>query len=129
MSVSKVKIELEYIMHTSPAILFNRLSTPSGLSEWFADDVNLVGKLYTFVWDGSEEKAELVLKKENKIIRFRWVEEESDIAYFEYKIEVDELTGDTALVVVDFAEPDEKKDTIELWNQQVEVLMHGLGSH
>ena len=67
MSVQKEKFELEYILKTSPAILFSRLSTPSGLSEWFADDVNLEGKIFRFVWDGSEQQAEQVLKKENKM--------------------------------------------------------------
>ena len=128
MSETKEKFELEYILQSSPAILFNRLSTPSGLSEWFADDVNIEGKIFKFVWDGSEQLAELILRKENKIIRFHWVEDEDD-TYFEFRIEVDELTGDTALVIVDFSEPDDKDDAIELWNQQIEMLKHGLGSH
>ena len=125
----KEKLELEYIMHTSPSILYNRLSTPSGLSEWFADDVNLVGKIFSFIWDNEEQKAEVVLKKENKFIRFRWFEDESEENYFEFKIEVDELTGETALVIIDFADTEDKKDAIELWNQQIEILKHGLGSH
>lgn len=129
MPEEKEKIELEYIMHTSPAILFNRLSTPSGLSEWFADDVNLHGKIFKFVWDGSEQQAELILKKENKIVRFHWIDDESDETYFEFRIEIDELTGDTALVVVDFVESDEKEDSTELWTQQIESLKHVLGSH
>ena len=128
MSETKEKFELEYILQSSPAILFNRLSTPSGLSEWFADDVNIEGKIFKFVWDGSEQLAELILRKENKIIRFHWIEDEDD-TYFEFRIEVDELTGDTALVIVDFSEPDDKDDAIELWNQQIEMLKHGLGSH
>ncbi len=128
MPVGKEKFEIEYIINTSPAILYNRLSTPSGLSEWFADDVNLVGKTITFIWKGSSQEAEQIAKKENKLARFRWLDEEED-TFFEFKINVDELTGETALVVTDFSEPDEKVDAIELWNQQIDVLKHGLGSH
>jgi uncharacterized protein YndB with AHSA1/START domain len=125
--MSKEKFEIEYIINISPSILFNRLSSPSGLSEWFADDVNLNGKIFTFIWNGSEQEAEQVLRKENKMVRYHWLDDDPD-TFFEFRINVDELTGDTALVVIDFAEPDEKEDTIELWNQQVEVLKHLLGA-
>ncbi len=128
MSIQKEKFELEFIIKTSPSILFARLSTPSGLSEWFADDVNLKGKVFTFVWEGTEQHAEQTLKKENKLVRYLWVDEEDDKSYFEFRINVDDLTGETALLVIDHAEPDEKEDAIELWNQQIEELKHGLGS-
>ncbi|MBN2166739.1 MAG: SRPBCC domain-containing protein [Marinilabiliaceae bacterium] len=129
MSNNKVKIELEYIMQTSPSILFNRLSTPSGLSEWFADDVNLEGKIFKFIWDNSEQQAEMLMKKENKVVRFHWVDDSDEDTYFEFRIEIDELTGDTALVVIDFVDEEDKNDSMELWNQQIEILKHGLGSH
>jgi len=128
MPTQKEKFELEYIINTSPSILFARLSSPSGLSEWFADDVNLKGKVYTFVWEGSEQQAEQVLRKENKMVRYHWLDDDDDKTYFEFRINVDDLTGETALVIIDFAEEDEKEDTIELWNQQIDELKHGLGS-
>ncbi len=129
MSEEKEKIELEFIIKTSPSILYNRLSSPSGLSEWFADDVNVKGKVYTFMWEGAEQEAELVSKKESKFVRFHWLDDEDEDAYFEFSIDVDELTGDTALVITDFVEEDDKDDSIELWNQQVDQLKHGLGSN
>ncbi|WP_246095484.1 START-like domain-containing protein [Saccharicrinis carchari] len=124
----KEKIELEFILRTSPAILYNRLSSASGLSEWFADDVNLKGQIYTFVWDGAEQQAELIAKKENKFIRFHWLDDEEKDTYFEFLINVDELTGETALLVTDFIEADEKESSIELWNQQIDQLKQVLGS-
>lgn len=127
MAELKEKFELEFIIKTSPSILYNRLSTPSGLSEWFSDDVNVKGNIYSFIWDGTSQDAKLISKKESKYIRFRWLEEEEE-TYFEFSIDVDELTGDTALVIADFAEKDDKEDAIELWNQQVDQLKHGLGS-
>lgn len=122
------KIELEYLLNTSPAILFNRLATPSGLSEWFADNVNVKGNIYTFIWEGSEQQAEQTQRKENKMVRYQWLDEGMEDVWFQFEINVDELTGDVALFITDHVDPDEKEDTIELWDQQIEVLKHGLGS-
>ncbi len=128
MSDPKEKIELEYIIKASPSILYNRLSTPSGLSEWFSDDVNVKGDLFSFIWEGAEQVAELVSKKMNKNIRFHWIDDDDDDSYFEFTIHVDDLTGETALMIIDFAEEDEKEDSIELWNQQIDLLKRCLGT-
>jgi uncharacterized protein YndB with AHSA1/START domain len=82
----KKKYELEYTINSSPRVLFNRLSTPGGLAEWFADDVNLRGEVYTFFWDKSEQKAEVLQKKDNKYIRFHWLNEEDESSYFEFRL-------------------------------------------
>jgi len=122
----KVKIQLEYIINCSPKVLFNRLSTASGLTEWFADDVRVRGKRYTFIWEGSEQVAEMTLHKENRLVRFTWLEDEE--TYFEFKITRDELTGDVSLLVADFSEEDEQDETRDLWNTQIADLKHVLGS-
>jgi len=125
----KNKIELEYTINSSPKVLYSRLSTPGGLSEWFADDVYQQGKMFTFIWEGMENLAELVLKKENKYIRFRWLEDSdsNDKLYFEFRINQDELTGDVALIIIDFADDDDMDGTIELWNTQIAELKHVIG--
>jgi uncharacterized protein YndB with AHSA1/START domain len=123
----KTKFELEYTFNTSPAILYNRLSTPEGLSEWFADDVNLRKGKYTFIWGSSEEEASVVQKKPNKFIRFRWEGDDEPDAFFEFRIHTDELTGDVALWITDFAEEDEKDDAIYLWDTQISELKHAIG--
>lgn len=124
---SYTKIELEFAINASPKVLYYRLSTPSGLSEWFADDVNLTGNIFTFIWDGIEQKAELLSKKDGKSVRFRWLEDDED-AYFEFRIDKDDLTGDVALIITDCIEPDEAEDQTELWQKQVDVLKRNLGS-
>lgn len=125
----KNKIELEYTINSSPKVIYSRLSTPGGLSEWFADDVNQLGKIYKFIWEGVESQAEVLLKKENKYIRFKWLEEdeEEDKSYFEFRLNKDELTGDLALMITDFAEEDEVESTKELWNSQISELKHTIG--
>ncbi len=122
----KVKVQLEYVINCSPKVLYNRLSTASGLSEWFADDVRIKGKLFTFIWNDSEQTAEMSLRKENVMVRFTWVDEED--TYFEFKITRDELTGDVSLLIIDFSDEDEVEETEELWNSQVSDLKHVLGS-
>ncbi|MCB9000224.1 MAG: SRPBCC domain-containing protein [Bacteroidales bacterium] len=123
----KNKFELEYSLNTSAGVLFSRLSTASGLSEWFADNVNVDGNIFTFFWDGSEEKAEMQSMKESKYIRFQWLEEDDPKSYFEFRIESDDLTGDSFLFITDFADDDEKDDAVDLWNSQIAELKHVLG--
>lgn len=123
----KTKYELEYTLNTSPNILFSRLSTPEGLSEWFADDVNLKRGKYTFIWEGAQQEATVVQKKANKFIRFQWEEDDNLEYFFEFRIRTDELTGDVALLITDFAEEDEKDDAVDLWDTQISELKHAIG--
>ena len=126
----KTKIQLEYVLNCSPKVLFSWLSTASGLNEWFADDVKIKGKKFTFIWEGSERTAEMTLHKENKLVRFEWDDDEGDkeTAFFEFRIIVHDITGDLALLITDFAEPDEKEDAIYLWDAQINDLKKLLGS-
>ena len=122
----KIRIQLEYVINCSPKVLYNRLSTASGLTEWFADDVRVKGKKYTFIWDNSEQTAEMTLHKENKLVRYSWVDEED--TFFEFKITQDELTNDVSLIIVDFADEGEEGESKGLWDTQVADLKHVLGS-
>ena len=123
-----MKYELEYPIHSSINILFDRLSTLSGLSEWFADDVNVDREgIYTFTWEGSEQQATLVSKKKNNHVRFKWLG--SDDEYFEFLIQVDELTNDISLIITDFADDEEdKEDAVQLWDLQIDNLKKIIGS-
>jgi hypothetical protein len=124
----KKKIVLEYTINSSAKVLFPRLSTPGGLSEWFADNVNINGSVFSFFWDKTEQRADVIQKKEYKYIRFRWVDlDDPDSHWFEFRINTDELTGDTALIITDFSEDEDKDSTIELWNSQISKLKHVLG--
>ena len=121
------KFELEYVVHSSAPILYEFLTTPSGLSEWFCDDVDIRNGLYSFKWDGSEQKAKVIRAIPEKVIRFQWIEK-SEGLYFELSIEKDELTNDISLMVVDFAENEEYLSSKLLWDTQIEKLMQVLGS-
>ena len=94
----KTKFEIEFVIQSSPQMLYQYLATPSGLSEWFADDVNSRGEMFSFIWDGSEEEAKMLKRKNDEFIKFAWEESEDD-SYFEMKIIVDEITKDVSLFI------------------------------
>jgi len=124
----KTKFELEYTFNTPVRVLYQRLSTPEGLAEWFADDVTVKGDVFTFIWQGTDARAKLVSVKENKSVKFKWldfaVDEENE---FEFQIATREITGDNALIISDYAETEEKEDAIYLWDTQVARLKKILG--
>lgn len=126
----KVRYEIEFPIHVSPQLLYQYISTPSGLSEWFADDVNSRGEFFTFIWDDTQEKARLASKKSGEKVKFRWVDSNGkDTEYFfELHILEDELTKDVSLLVIDFADEDEIEEATQLWENQISDLKHLLGS-
>jgi uncharacterized protein YndB with AHSA1/START domain len=122
------KIEIEYILKTSPGVLFSFLTEPSGLSEWFCDDVNIKNSIYTFVWNkDSEQKAKLLSFKENFFVKYHWVDE-PDSTFFEFRIDVDEITGETALIVTDFCEEGDDEEIVLTWNSAIQKLHRVIGS-
>ena len=126
----KKEFVIEYDFQSSPQLLFQYLSSPSGLSEWFSDDVNYRGEKYTFFWGESEEYARVLSKKNNEKIRFQWITEEDDEEdyFFEFKIEMDEITKDVSLIITDFSEEDELEEAKLLWDSLVSDLKQVLGS-
>lgn len=126
----KVKFEMEFPIQASPSLLYQYMSTPSGMSEWFADNVNSRGEYYTFIWNGAEEKAKLLGKKNGERIKFRWMDdvEEGELYFFELRIQVDEITKDVSLIITDFAEDDEIDEGKMFWENQIAELKHVIGS-
>jgi hypothetical protein len=118
---------LEYPVRCSPSILYEFLSTPAGLQEWFADKVDERDNIFSFSWNGSEEKAEILEEEEDKYVRFHWLHAPKE-EYFEFRIEKTEITNQTILVIKDFAEKSEIKDQGRLWEYQVKDLFHRLGN-
>ncbi|WP_127846220.1 START-like domain-containing protein [Psychroflexus aestuariivivens] len=124
----KVKFEMEFPIQVSPNLLYQYISTPSGLSEWFADNVNSRGEIFTFIWEGSEEEAKLLTKKTDDRIKWRWLADEDTNYFFEMRIQVDEITKDVSLMITDYAEEDEVDEGKMLWENMVSDLKQILGS-
>ncbi|MBS9767683.1 MAG: SRPBCC domain-containing protein [Flavobacteriaceae bacterium] len=128
--MTKVKFELEFPIHASPQLLYQYFGTSSGLAEWFADNVNSRGDIFTFVWNGSEEKARVLLERPNEKVKFRWLEDEenNEKYFFEFLLDIDEITNDVSLIVTDFAEEDDLEDSKMFWESQIEELKHVIGA-
>lgn len=125
--MNKEKFHIEYVFDkASKKSLWNHITTPQGLSSWFSDDVTIDGNCYIFKWNKEEQKAEVLSIKPEISIRYRWTDETEPV-YFEFIIHTIELTGSIALEITDFAEPNEKRDTIDLWDTQIEQLKRTLG--
>ena len=128
---SKIRYELEFPINSSPQLLYQYISTPSGLQEWFADNVNSRGEFLTFIWNDSEENARLASKKSGEKVKFKWIDEDKKDTefYFELRILEDEITKDVSLMVIDFAFEDEIDESKLLWENQISDLKHVIGSN
>lgn len=124
-----IKYSIEIPINSSVNVLYKRLSTPSGLAEWFADNVNLKNNVFTFFWDDSDQSAKILKKKSNKFVQFKWLDDEEKESFFEFKIQVDEMTSDVSLIITDFAENEEdQEEQTMLWEQQIQNLKMAIGS-
>lgn len=126
----KEKFHIEFTMGSaSHASLWRMISRAEGLSEWFADNVEINEEetAYTFYWGKSDNQAEIISVKPQQSIRFRWVDEDEENIYFEFQLHKLDLSREIALQVTDFAEPDEKADAIALWETQIEEMKRQLG--
>ena len=124
-----IKYSIEIPINSSVNVLYKRLSTPSGLAEWFADNVNLKNNVFTFIWDDSDQSAKILKKKSNQFVQFKWLDDEEKESFFEFKIQVDEMTSDVSLIITDFAEDEvDQEEQTMLWEQQIQNLKMAIGS-
>eukprot|EP01012_Entosiphon_sulcatum_P037798 TRINITY_DN48702_c0_g1_i1.p1 TRINITY_DN48702_c0_g1~~TRINITY_DN48702_c0_g1_i1.p1 ORF type:complete len:134 (-),score=26.61 TRINITY_DN48702_c0_g1_i1:33-398(-) len=119
---------MEFVIRASEDMVFEFVSTESGLSEWFCDDVTIRNGVFTFIWDGQVQQAKLVKELPPSYIRYQWLDK-NDGSYFEFKTQKDELTNDISLIITDFASDKSDEESARLlWNSQVDKLLHVLGS-
>jgi uncharacterized protein YndB with AHSA1/START domain len=123
----KKKFNLEYEIKSSPRILYSFLNEANGLTQWFADDVSVRDQVYTFTWDDETQRAKLIAIKENKMVRFKWLDDEPQ-CYLEMEILQDELTNDVALAITDFATDENIADRKLIWDNQIDYLISTLGA-
>lgn len=122
------KIELEFNLNISSNMLYNYISSPSYLSEWFADNVRIYGNAYSFYWSDNKEVAILIKSKQDNYVRFQWEEDKNSKYYFEFLINTDELTGDVYLNIIDFPNINEIEDSKMWWENQINRLRKIIGN-
>lgn len=124
--MSREKYSFEYVIGSSPNILYKFLVTPSGLAQWFAHHVKSRKNVFSFFWDGYEEEAILLEKESRSFVRFQ-MEENEEGEFLEFRITKSPVTGDTILTVTGFADDDEVGDQKILWDRQISRLIARVG--
>jgi len=119
--MERVKLDIEFLFKASPAILYKFLMTPSCLVRWFCDEVDIENDVFTFMWDGYEEKAELVDDIEEERIRLKFEDTENG-EYLEFRMSKSPVTNETILEITDFADKGEEQDQVQLWESQIKQL-------
>ena len=121
--MNKSKFIGEYSINASRKMLFPYISTASGLSQWFADDVNITeDKVYTMLWDGEVNRARIVSIKVNQHIKFEFEgEDDEDLNSIEIRLEMNELTQEVYIKITDYSDLDDQEIS-DLW----EGLIHDL---
>lgn len=122
----KTKIQLEYMINSSPRILYPYLVEPNELAQWFADDVNYHDGIYEFIWDNESNRARIATVKENKSVKFKWLDDEPN--YFEMEITQDELTNDVSLSIIDFVKDEDLEERRKIWDNSISYLQSVIGA-
>ncbi|MDD3877949.1 MAG: START-like domain-containing protein [Bacteroidales bacterium] len=125
------KFTLEYPMKSSIKVLYEFISTPQGLAEWFAEEITIDKEgIMTFKWYDSEIKGKLMQKKENEYVRIQWIKEHDHPSQFlELRINIEPLSNDLALIVTDFCPSDELEDQKDLWDASIANLLRRIGGN
>ncbi len=126
--MSKFKFTAEFPINASKKMLFPYISTAGGLSQWFADDVNIdEDKVFNFIWDNENHFAKQVSQRTNNHVKFEFLpngnpEDEADPSYFELKLELSELTESLYLRITEYTNTDDEEELLDVW----EGLVHSL---
>ena len=127
MVMPKSNYQVEFEINASRKMLYPYIYTASGLSLWIADDVTVnEDKVFNFIWDNEDHKARMVSHRVNHFVKFEYLpetdEDEDDPAYFELRIEINELTQTVFLHITDYIDFDDEEELYDLWDG----MMHNL---
>jgi len=124
------KYTIEYPINSGVKILYEFISTPEAFEQWFSEKVTVVNGIITFKWYDSELKARIIGKKENEWVRYQWLNEhEHPLHYLEFRINIEPVTNDLALIITDFCKPEEEEEQKELWDMSINNLIKKIGGN
>ena len=116
------KFSLEFHIETTPRLLYTLISTPEGLTRWFAHTILLEEGIFLFKWEGNEQAVRLVQAKDHEFVIYQWLEDYHKDQLLELRIETDPETEGITLVISDVAEISDVDFSKRLWNAQVGQL-------
>ena len=129
----KQKFIGEYQINASRKMLFPYLSTATGLCQWFADDVNInnIDKTLIFILDGDERIAVIDSIKNNRYVKFRFLNEDEkpkENDTLEFRIEINELTQSVFVRVEEYTDTDDLEESYQIWENLLSQLKEIIGA-
>lgn len=130
--MGKTLFTTEFEINASTKMLYPYISTASGLSQWFAEDVMLdEDKNFNFIWEDEDHKATMISHRVNQYVKFEFLpinsEDEADKAYFEIRLEKSELTEAVFIKVTDHSDMDDMDELQDLWQGLIDHLKETVG--
>ncbi|UII31444.1 ATPase [Fulvivirga ulvae] len=122
----------DFEINASTKMLYPYLSTASGLAQWLADDVTVdEDKVYNFIWDEEDHRARMVSHRTNHYVKFEFLpetdDESDDPAYFELRLEMNELTQSVFIRITDYSDMDDNEELYDLWHSLIDNLKETVG--
>lgn len=122
----------DFEINASTKMLYPYLSTASGLAQWIADDVTVnEDKVYNFMWDDEDHHARMISHRTNHYVKFEFVpeteEDEEDPAFFELRLETNELTQSVFIKITDYSDMADNEELYDLWHSLVDNLKETVG--
>ena len=124
--MKRVKIDMEFILRASPAIVYTFLTTPACLVRWFCDEVDIQDDVYTFTWQGADEIAEMIDDIEDERVRFAW-EDADDDEFLEFRMYKSDVTNETVLEITEFCDEGEEESQQDYWSNLIQILRKETG--
>ena len=122
----KYKFVGEYAFKTSPKVIYNYISTPGGLQQWFASQVSVdSNNQFIIEWDGNNHIAQ-VSKKLNKSCKYDFIGADEGNT-LEFKLVLGELDGSTYLEVTDISDTDDDDELQDMWQGFIDDLKDIVG--
>ncbi|MDH5397657.1 MAG: START-like domain-containing protein [Cyclobacteriaceae bacterium] len=130
--MSKTLFTGDYEINASARMLYPYLFSPSGLAQWFADDVSVdEDGNYTFTWEGEAHQARVLAHRTNHYVKFEFLpeneEDKEDPSYFEIRLEVNELTQSVFIKITDYSDIDDQGELADLWESLIHTLKETVG--
>lgn len=130
--MSKYLFTADFEINASKKMLYPYISSASGLSQWFADDVTInEDKVFNFIWDEEDHKAKMASHRTNHYVKFEFIpeteEDAEDPAYFEIRLEVNELTQSVFIKITDYSEMDDNEELFDMWEGLIDSLKETVG--
>jgi uncharacterized protein YndB with AHSA1/START domain len=129
--MAKTRFSFEYEINASKKMLYPYFTTASGLSQWFADDVNVdEDHNFNFIWEDEDHMAKMVSHRTNSLAKFVFNDassDDDDPSFVEFRLDENEMTQTTFIKVLEYTDFDDKEEQADLWTNLFQTLKEIVG--